>query len=93
MRLSIAMLCALVCPVGSVLMAQPRPPESQLLWQDGAPGAQGSEDIDKPTITPYVVKGERATGTAVIVCPEAATRISPWKRKAATSPPGSTRWA
>jgi acetyl esterase/lipase len=50
-------------------MAQPRPPEPQLLWQDGAPGAQGSDDIDKPTITPYVVKGERATGTAVIVCP------------------------
>ena len=65
MRLRIAMLCAL----GSALMAQPRPPEPQSLWPNGAPGAQGSEDIDKPTLTAYVVKGERATGTAVIVCP------------------------
>jgi acetyl esterase/lipase len=65
MRLTIAMMCAF----GGALMAQPRPPEPQLLWPNGAPGAQGTEDIDKPTITPYVVKGERATGTAVIVCP------------------------
>ena len=40
-----------------------------LLWSAGAPGALGNDDADKPTITPFIVSGERATGTAVIVCP------------------------
>jgi len=40
-----------------------------LLWASGAPGALGNDDADQPTITPYVVHGERATGAAVIVCP------------------------
>jgi acetyl esterase/lipase len=51
------------------LFAQPRPPAPILLWTSGAPGALGNDDTDKPTITPYPVSGERATGTAVIVCP------------------------
>ncbi|HWD00289.1 MAG TPA: alpha/beta hydrolase [Candidatus Sulfopaludibacter sp.] len=51
------------------LCQAPAGPKPDLLWPDGAPGAQGSEDIDKPTITPFVVPAERATGTAVIVCP------------------------
>lgn len=52
-------------------MAQPpnAGPKPDLLWPDGAPGAQGSEDIDKPTLTPYLVPQGRGTGTAVIVCP------------------------
>jgi acetyl esterase/lipase len=51
------------------LFAQPQAPTPILLWAAGAPGALGNDDTDKPTITPYLVSGERATGTAVIVCP------------------------
>jgi acetyl esterase/lipase len=44
-------------------------PKAELLWPAGAPGAQGAEDIDKPTLAPYLVPAGRGTGTAVIVCP------------------------
>ena len=39
------------------------------MWPGGAPGAQGTEDIDKPTLAAYLVPAGRGTGTAVIVCP------------------------
>src|ERR1039458_2827999 len=44
-------------------------PKADLLWPDGAPEAQGIEDIDKPSLAPYLVPAGRGTGTAVIVCP------------------------
>jgi acetyl esterase/lipase len=44
-------------------------PEPLLLWPKGAPGALGTEDRDKPTLTPYLPPGSKATGTAVVVCP------------------------
>jgi acetyl esterase/lipase len=53
----------------AALFAQPQAPAPMLLWSAGAPGALGNDDADKPSITPYIVSGERATGTAVIVCP------------------------
>lgn len=40
-----------------------------LLWPSGAPGAQGEEDIDKPTLTVYLPAGENATKTGVVVAP------------------------
>jgi acetyl esterase/lipase len=40
-----------------------------LLWPDGAPGAQGTEDIDKPTLTIYLPTGANATKTGVVVAP------------------------
>jgi len=43
-----------------------------LLWPDGAPGALGTADEDQPSLTPHIVSGDRATGTAVIVCPGGA---------------------
>jgi len=39
------------------------------LWSDGAPGAKGSEDGDKPTLTIYLPPGEKATRAAVVICP------------------------
>jgi len=39
------------------------------LWPEGAPGAVGREDADKPSLTPYVPPAERANGTAVVICP------------------------
>lgn len=44
-------------------------PKAELLWANGAPGAQGTADEDKPTLAPYVVPAGRGTGAAVIVCP------------------------
>ena len=43
-------------------------PKAELLWPDGAPGAQGMADEDKPTLTHYTPKRAR-NGTAVVVCP------------------------
>ena len=62
-----------VCLLGGALFAQPpAPPKPELLWPDGAPGALGTEDADKPSLTPYLVPEGRGTGTAVVVCPGGA---------------------
>jgi acetyl esterase/lipase len=63
--LSVALIAA------SALFAQTpaNMPKGDLLWAEGAPGAMGAEEIDKPTLAPYVVPAGRGTGTAVIVCP------------------------
>jgi len=39
----------------------------ELLWPNGAPGALGTAEEDKPSLTPYLAKSPN--GTAVIVCP------------------------
>lgn len=49
-------------------------PETVLLWPDGAPGAVGNEDADKPALTIYLPPEERSTGAAVVVCPGGAYR-------------------
>jgi acetyl esterase/lipase len=41
----------------------------ELLWPDGAPGAKGSAEGDKPSLTLYLPAKEKATGTAVVVFP------------------------
>ena len=38
------------------------------LWPDGAPGAQGTNAADIPTITPYLCESN-ATGAAMVICP------------------------
>ena len=43
--------------------------KTMLLWPEGAPGVQGSEDIDQPSLTVYLPKGENATKTGVVVAP------------------------
>jgi acetyl esterase/lipase len=45
------------------------PPQIELLWPAGAPGARGSEAADKPSLTIFLPAADRANGTAVIVCP------------------------
>ena len=44
-------------------------PKMILLWPNGAPGAQGDEDIDKPSLTVYLPAGPNATKTGVVVVP------------------------
>lgn len=40
-----------------------------VLWTEGAPGAVGKELADVPTLTPFLPPKEKATGSAIIVCP------------------------
>lgn len=54
--------------------AKPRPglPEGtriELLWPQGAPGAMGDTDADKPSIGIYLAPADKANGCAVVVCP------------------------
>ncbi|HXS93495.1 MAG TPA: alpha/beta hydrolase [Candidatus Limnocylindrales bacterium] len=55
--------------LAGALAAQPRGPQPEPLWPNGAPGAQGTADDDIPTLTPFVVPAARSTGTAVVVAP------------------------
>jgi len=66
----------LMCSVGQAQVAAPSVVagpavggKTMLLWPEGAPGAQGSEDIDKPTLTVYLPTGVNATKTGVVVAP------------------------
>lgn len=52
-----------------------------LLWPDGAPGAKGSEDIDKPSLTVFVAPGENATKTAVVVAPGGGYEHLAWAKE------------
>lgn len=44
-------------------------PRTQLLWPEGAPGAVGAQDADKPSLTIYLPPPGTSNGTAVVVCP------------------------
>jgi acetyl esterase/lipase len=44
-------------------------PEPILLWPDGAPGAVGNEDVDRPAIRIYQPEEAARTGAAILVCP------------------------
>lgn len=39
------------------------------LWPNGAPGALGTNDQDKPTLTPYLPEPGQASGAAIVICP------------------------
>jgi acetyl esterase/lipase len=49
--------------------AEGRGPTVELLWPQGAPGALGPEDRDRPSLTISLAPADRANGTAVVVCP------------------------
>src|SRR5437763_7705991 len=44
-------------------------PKTILLWPNGAPGAQGDEDVDKPSITIYMPPNTSGRMPAVIIAP------------------------
>lgn len=66
------MRLALIALMTTAAVAQQRGPAPELLWANGAPGALGDTDADKPSLTPYLVPAGRGVGTAVIVCPGGA---------------------
>src|SRR5438270_2874922 len=53
----------------SVFLGAAEAPKTELLWPKGAPGAVGTEDADKPTLTIYPPAADKANGAAVVVCP------------------------
>ena len=63
----ITLICVLViaASTGAVLSGQ----KTELLWPNGAPGAKGNEEADKPSLTICLPPKETATGTAVVICP------------------------
>ena len=75
----------------SVSAAQPQAPlpikdgEVLPLWPGGAPGAQGTADADVPALTVFLPRTMTANTPAMIVCPAAATAISPPTMKGARS--------
>src|SRR6185295_3830630 len=63
MKLRIALLCLLA----STLLA--RAQETFPLWPSGAPGALGNASNDIPTLTVYLPPADKASGSAIVVCP------------------------
>jgi len=49
-------------------------PTTVLLWPNGAPGAQGNDDIDKPSLTIFLPVKNQANGTGIVVCPGGSYR-------------------
>jgi len=58
-----------VVPFLLVALAGAQEPTTLLLWSNGAPGALGDEDRDKPSLTIFLPVKNQANGTGVIVCP------------------------
>jgi acetyl esterase/lipase len=51
------------------LSASAAEPTTMLLWPTGAPGANGDEAKDKPTLIAYLPEKDKATGAAIVICP------------------------
>src|SRR5579872_3050691 len=56
-----------ILALAGVLAAQE--PKTILLWPDGAPGAMGTSEDDRPTLTIYLPWEKPSSRTAVVVCP------------------------
>jgi acetyl esterase/lipase len=69
LRPTIITMVVLTISLGASALASEAANKTELLWPDGAPGAMGTADGDKPTITIYLPPKETATGTAVVICP------------------------
>jgi acetyl esterase/lipase len=65
-RSTLVLLLAVL--IASTTLAQTLP-EPILLWPDGAPGATGSSDEDKPAIIPFIPEASKRNGVAILVVP------------------------
>ncbi len=65
-RFSICIVLAIAILSTSLSFGEPK---TELLWPDGAPGAKGDADGDKPSITIYLPPKDKATGASVVICP------------------------
>src|SRR5262245_45795485 len=64
-------LIAAACVASAQTPAPPlmQEPQTILLWPNGAPGAQGADDRDKPALTIYMPPNTTGPMTAVIIAP------------------------
>lgn len=66
-RVPIYVLAAIAFfPFNSAVFAEIK---SELLWPDGAPGANGDEANDKPMLMVSLPEKAKATGAGIVVCP------------------------
>jgi len=63
------LVCLVVCGGWVAVRAAGGPRPVELLWPDGAPGAKGEKEGDKPSLTIYLPAPDKATGAAVVICP------------------------
>ncbi len=69
-RIALEFLIVLLVSAPAALAAEGTgSPRVELLWKDGAPGAKGSAEGDKPSLTIYLPEKEKANGTAVVIFP------------------------
>lgn len=62
------LLSAATLALSTFLHAAPSGPAVRL-WEGDAPGALGKADHDIPTLTPYLPPADKASGTAIVICP------------------------
>jgi acetyl esterase/lipase len=71
---AVSVVCSAVL-LARLALAGPLPDEARAapaihpLWPQGAPGAVGSDEKDKPTLTVHAPSAEKRNGCAVVVCP------------------------
>ena len=58
---------AILLTLTLTMLAAAQTPKTELLWPEGAPGAVGTEEVDKPSLTQYIPGNPN--GAAVLVCP------------------------
>ncbi|CAN5879602.1 hypothetical protein BH23PLA1_BH23PLA1_06150 [soil metagenome] len=77
MRLRLRTLLVPVLLIGVAAPARAEIPDNHPneLWPDGAPGAKGTEPLDRPTLAVYRPPSEQANGAGVIVCPGGGYRV------------------
>lgn len=69
MRKIIGFIVVVLSAVSGLAQTPASGPQTILLWPNGAPGALGADDKDKPMLTLYLPSAEKAVGTGVVVCP------------------------
>jgi acetyl esterase/lipase len=68
MKLTWLLMPLVLTAFASTLSAQ-KLAEPILLWSNGAPGASGTSDEDKPAVIPFVPEMKKRNGAAVLVVP------------------------
>jgi acetyl esterase/lipase len=68
----VAFVCVIIALTFAVTVPAAKAADShqvELLWPNGAPGAKGTADGDKPSLTIYLPEKEKTTGAAVVIFP------------------------
>ncbi len=70
-RRGIGFCCALGCVCAILLASGPARADekTELLWPNGAPGAKGTADADKPLLHVWLPPADKAVGTGIVITP------------------------